>query len=245
MRKPMIAGNWKMNKTVKETKDFITKLKKHALPKNKDILICPPFTALSKASGLIKGSNIQLGAQNMHYEVAGAFTGEISPLMLKELGCKYVILGHSERRHIFNEDDSLINRKIKAALNLKLKPILCIGETLDQRKKNKTEEIVKSQLLNSLKDIKDISNIILAYEPVWAIGTGINAAPEQAEEIHKMIRTLIKKTYSPKAANDIRILYGGSVKPENIKELMKEQDIDGALVGGASLDTDKFFKLIN
>lgn len=234
-----------MNKTVSETVDFIAKLKKKDFSDNRDVLICPPFTALSDASKLVKGSKVLLGAQNMHFEESGAFTGDISPLMLKEVGCKYVIIGHSERRHVFGEDDALINKKLKSALDNRLLPILCVGELIDERKGGKTEDIVKGQLINGLDGIKDIGKIVVAYEPVWAIGTGETATPNQAEEVHVLIRSLIKEKYGDKAAVNLRILYGGSVKPENVKELMSKEDIDGVLVGGASLDVEKFFKLIN
>ncbi len=240
----MIAGNWKMCKTISETADFVNELKKLDMPTDKDVLICPSFIALNAAAELAKGSKINIGVQNMHFEESGAFTGEISPLMLKGI-CKYVILGHSERRHVFGEDDSLINKKVKSALGHGLLPILCIGEKIEQRKAGNTESVVKEQLLNGLDGIKDISKVIIAYEPVWAIGTGETATPQQAEEVHTYIRFLIKDKYSDKAASNIRILYGGSVKPENVKELMAEDDIDGALVGGASLDVKKFYKLIN
>jgi triosephosphate isomerase len=243
MRKPLIAANWKMNKTVDESVSLINRLKSSLKKiKNRDIVICPAFTSLQESSRLLKGSNIDLGAQNMHYEDEGAFTGEISPSMLKNLDCEYVILGHSERRQLFNEDDALINNKIKSALKHNLRPILCIGETLSQRKNNKTFNIIKDQLENCLKNISnnDILKITIAYEPIWAIGTGMNATPKQAEEIHVFIRNLLPKNIAQK----IRILYGGSVKPDNAKDLMKEKDIDGALVGGASLKAEDFTKIV-
>ena len=182
----------------------------------------------------------------MHFADEGAFTGEISPLMLKELNCEYVILGHSERRQHFKEDDDLINKKVIAALKNNLKPILCIGETLKQRKNNQTFNIIKNQLINSLKNISknNILKVVIAYEPVWAIGTGVNATPKQAEEVHVFIRSLLSEKYDKKTAEETRVLYGGSVKPENIKDLMKEENIDGALVGGASLSAESFAKIV-
>ena len=247
MRKPLIAANWKMNKTVSESASLIKKLKKSLKNvKNREIVVCPPFASLSAVSKLLKNSEIGLGAQNMHFADEGAFTGEISPLMLKELNCEYVILGHSERRQHFKEDDDLINKKVIAALKNNLKPILCIGETLKQRKNNQTFNIIKNQLINSLKNISEnnILKVVIAYEPVWAIGTGVNATPKQAEEVHVFIRSLLSEKYDKKTAEETRVLYGGSVKPENIKDLMKEENIDGALVGGASLSAESFAKIV-
>jgi len=246
MRTPLIAANWKMNNTASESVSLIKKLRLSLKKiKNRDIVICPPFTSLNPVYEEIKGSNMKLGAQNMHYGEKGAFTGEISPLMLKDLGCEYVILGHSERRQYFNENDDLINKKVKSALQHNLKPILCLGETLEERNQNKTKSKVKAQLENCLKDIQksDILKITIAYEPIWAIGTGVNAAPEQAEDVHAFIRELLSKKYGKDTAEKIRILYGGSVKPDNIKSLMEEKDIDGALVGGASLNAESFTKI--
>ena len=241
-RKPFIAGNWKMHKTIAETADFINALKTKEWNGDRDVLICPSFIALSESAKLVEGSKISLGSQNMHFEEQGAFTGEISPLMLKGI-CEYVILGHSERRHVFGEDDSLINSKVKSALEHGFKPILCVGEKIEQRKEGKMEEVIRNQLLKGLEGVDNLSNVIIAYEPVWAIGTGETATPEQAEEVHVLIRSLIDKKYGD--ATDLRILYGGSVKPENVNELMSKEDIDGVLVGGASLDVEKFLKLIN
>ena len=246
--KALIAANWKMNKDIKEAVSFVKDFKKLVKnAKNIDIAICPPFTLLFELNELLKNSGIKLGAQNMHFEEKGAYTGEISPLMLKDAGCEYVILGHSERRQHFNETDDLINKKVKAALKNKLKPILCIGETLQQRNNNKTTEIIENQLMNCLNGINEneIKNIVIAYEPVWAIGTGKNAAPEQAEEVHKFIRSLLSKKYNKKISDNVRVIYGGSVKPENIKDLMKMRNINGALVGGASLDPKSFAEICN
>jgi triosephosphate isomerase len=244
-RQPIIAANWKMNKTIGEAASLVKELKKLVDDvKDKEIVICPPFTALSAVSMELKTSDIELGAQNMFYENQGAFTGEVSPLMLKEVDCKYVILGHSERRQYFNETNEIVNKKIKLALDTGLNPILCIGETLKQREKNVTKNVIGDQIRNSLKGIKEMKNIVLAYEPVWAIGTGKTATPEQAEEVHAFIRELLTKTYSKKTADSTRILYGGSVNPENIAELMAKENIDGALVGGASLDALKFSRIV-
>ncbi len=245
MRKPLIAANWKMHNTVSQSVSLVKKLKK--LLRAREVVICPSFTSLGAVSAEIKESNIKLGAQNMHYEDEGAFTGEISPVMLRDLGCSFVILGHSERRQYFNENNSLINKKIKAALKHNLKPILCVGETLTERKQNKTKNKVKNQLENCLKNISknDILKITIAYEPIWAIGTSVNATPKQAEEVHVFIRDLLSRNYGKAISEKIRILYGGSVKPDNIKSLMKEKNIDGALVGGASLNATNFADIVN
>ncbi|HJO01682.1 MAG TPA: triose-phosphate isomerase [Candidatus Woesearchaeota archaeon] len=241
--KSLIAANWKMNKSVKEAVSFIEDFKNYV--KDVEIVICPSFTLLNKLNESIKNTNIKLGAQNMHFEEKGAFTGEISGLMLKDVGCEYVILGHSERRQYFNETDELINKKIKAALKNKLKPILCIGENLQQRNNNQTMDIIKKQIIGDLNNVseREIKNVIVAYEPIWAIGTGKNATPEQAEEVHKFIRELLSKKYNGNAAKNTRIIYGGSMKPENAKELLSMPDIDGGLVGGASLDAKSFAKI--
>ena len=232
-RKLLVAGNWKMNKTISETVDFLNGLNPTS---EKDVLICPPSTALSAAVKAAIGKNISIGAQNMHFEEKGAFTGEISPLMLKDIGVTYVILGHSERRHVFLEDDLLINKKVKSAIAHGLNPILCVGETLDEREAGKTNEVIEQQIKEGLKEV-DGSKVIIAYEPVWAIGTGKTASPEHAEEIHKFIRSLIN--------SEVRILYGGSVTPDNSKELLSKEDIDGALIGGASLSIEKFSEILD
>lgn len=246
MRRPLIAGNWKMYKTPKQAKELAQQLKTDlADVKDVDIAICPPFTALPVVAEAIKGSNIELGAQNMHYETKGAFTGEISPEFILELGCKYVILGHSERRQYFNETDELINKKLMTALKMNISPIFCIGEKLSERESGKTFDIIKSQLNNGLAGIKEgIDKIIIAYEPIWAIGTGKTATPKQAAEVHEYIRDWLKKNCSLKVAEEKRILYGGSVKPDNIDELMAEKELDGALVGGASLEAQSFIRLV-
>ena len=248
MRKTVIAGNWKMNNDLKESEKLIVDLKnllQNEKP-NCDVVVCPPYTSLSEASKLLKGSQIKLGAQNMHFEENGAFTGEVSALMLKSVGCEYVILGHSERRHIFGESNEMINKKIKKALSAGLKPIFCVGELLEERENGTTNDVVKKQILKGLAEISadDMKNIIVAYEPVWAIGTGKTASPAQAQEVHEFIRDLVEITYSLEIANDLVIQYGGSVKPDNAKELISQKDIDGALVGGACLKADSFVGII-
>lgn len=247
MRKTIIAGNWKMNKTIGESISLVKELKKSLKEVNdREIVVCPPFTSLAAVGAEIKTSNIELGAQNMYFKEEGAFTGEISPLMLKEIAVKYVIIGHSERRHTFNEDNNLINKKIKSALQNNLKPIFCVGEKLEEREENKTKQIVGEQINKGLKDIKkgEMKNIVIAYEPVWAIGTGKNATPQQAEEVHLFIRKLLKSIFDDKIADQTTILYGGSVKPDNIKDLIAQDNIDGVLVGGASLDAKSFAEIV-
>ncbi len=249
MRKKIIAGNWKMNKDILETQELITKISTGIKSKqiNCGVIICPPFTSLYEANCLIEGTVIKLGAQNMHQEDSGAFTGEISAQMLKSVGCEYVILGHSERRTLFGETNELINKKLLKALSAGLKPIFCIGETLEEREKGITKNVIETQLNEGLTDIdaSGISKMIIAYEPVWAIGTGKTASPEQAQEVHSFIRSFISSKYSESAAENIVIQYGGSVKPENAAELLAKPDIDGALVGGACLKADSFLNIIN
>ncbi len=247
MRKKIIAGNWKMYNDVNGTVNLISEIKKVMSDKNLNagLIVCPPFTNLETASELLKDTSIKLGAQNMYFEESGAFTGEISPLMLKSVGCEFVILGHSERRTIFGEGDQVINKKIKTAIKHALKPIFCIGETLDEREKGVTFKVIETQLKNGLEGLGEgeLANLIVAYEPVWAIGTGKVATPEQAQEVHKFIRELIAKMYSQNFASQLIIQYGGSVKPENAKELLGQADIDGALVGGACLKAESFIKI--
>jgi triosephosphate isomerase len=246
-RLPFIAGNWKMNKTVEEALDLIRQLKV-SLPniKGVEVAVAPPFTALYTISQELKGSLIRLAAQNLYYEEKGAFTGEISPLMLKEIGCQYVIIGHSERRQFFGEKDEAINRKIKAAVSHGLKPVFCMGETLKEREEEQTFSVIERQVQGGLRDIghEEMANIVIAYEPVWAIGTGKTATPEQAEEVHRFIRQTLVQLYSREIAGAVRIQYGGSVTPENIKGLMNQENIDGALVGGASLKSETFSKIV-
>jgi len=246
MRIPLIAGNWKMNKKPSEAKEFAEQLKEAlGIKVNVEILICPPFTALSQVAWMLRDSNIKLGGQNMHWETKGAFTGEISGEFLVECGCQYVILGHSERRQYFGETDEVVNKKIVTALSLNLNPIFCIGESLAEREANQTFVVIKKQLDGGLINITNISNIVIAYEPVWAIGTGKTATPEQANEVHAFIRETITQKFGKDSANDLRILYGGSVTPENIDSLMLQDGIDGVLVGGASLKLESFLRIIN
>lgn len=248
MRNKVIAGNWKMNNDLMESEKLIVELKnllQNEKP-NCDVIICPPFTSLSEASKLVKGSVIKLGAQNMYFEESGAFTGEVSASMLKSVGCEYVILGHSERRNIFGESDEVINKKIKKALAAELKPIFCVGELLEERENRTTKEVIKKQVIKGLESVSadEMQNIIIAYEPVWAIGTGKTATPAQAQEVHEFIRDLIEIEYSMEVSMNLVILYGGSVKPDNAKQLLSQIDIDGALVGGACLKADSFMGII-
>ncbi len=248
MRRPIIGGNWKMNmglpfEAVNMLKKLIPLVKNI---NNVDIVITPPYTALIPVIELTKNTNIMIGAQNMYFEEKGAFTGEISPIFLKELGCSYVILGHSERRDILKETDEIVNRKLKKALNFNLNPIVCIGEHLNERETNKTKEFIERQFRISFKDLSDeeLRKTIIAYEPIWAIGTGKTATPEQAEEIHIFIRELITNSYSSKTAGAVRIQYGGSIKPSNARDIFKKKNIDGGLVGGASLQAESFSVII-
>lgn len=249
MRRKVIAGNWKMNNDLQQSVNLIEELKSKLANKtvNCDVVICPPFTSLYEAKKIIDGSIIKLGAQNMFYEDSGAFTGEISAPMLKSVGCEYVILGHSERRTIFGEKDEMINKKVRKAISQNLKPILCVGETLEEREKDVTEKVVKRQIEKGLNYVTpdEVLSVIIAYEPVWAIGTGKTATPEQAQEVHAFIRKLLASMYSKDFAELIPIQYGGSVKPDNAKELLSQKDIDGALVGGACLKADSFIGIID
>jgi len=247
MRRPLIAGNWKMYKTPSEAVSLALELKQNiGTIQQLDMLVCPPSINIVAVRNALQDSLIKVGGQNLYWEQEGAFTGEISPQMLKEAGCEYVIVGHSERRHKFGETNEEVNQKTRAALNAGLKPIVCIGETLEQREQNQTEAVLDDQLKNSLAGIKAdlFQNIVIAYEPVWAIGTGRTATPEQAGEAHEFIRNLLDGTYSVELAENQIILYGGSVKPDNIKQLMTVADIDGVLVGGASLKSDLFSKIV-
>ncbi len=247
MRKPIIAGNWKMYKTPKESLEFVRQLRdKLKDMKDREIVVCP--TALSAAAVVetLRFSNIQVGCQDAHWENEGAYTGNISPAMFKESGVHYVILGHSERRQFDNDTDARINAKLKNVLRNSLKAIVCVGETLSEREAGKTENVVETQVNGCFEGIGlgDLAEIVVAYEPVWAIGTGKTATPEQANEVHAFIRGLIAKRFNDDAAANLRIQYGGSVKPENIKQLMAQADIDGALVGGASLKIDSFTAIV-
>ncbi len=247
MRRVIIAGNWKMNKTISEAIELVNGLKRELSGiDNIDIVVIPPYTALSEISDMLVDSNIELGAQDVYWEDKGAFTGKISPVMLKDTNAKYVVIGHSERRTYFGETNETVNKKLKAALKAGLLPIMCIGERLKEREAGKTFEVIKNHIEGGLKGISkgDILKIVIAYEPVWAIGTGKTATPEQAEEAHRYIREFMGKMYDDSVAQNLRIQYGGSVKPENIKELIKQEDIDGALVGGASLEIEQFVPIV-
>jgi triosephosphate isomerase len=242
-----MAGNWKMNKTVGEALDLVRELKASLSGvKGVEVALAPPFTALYAVHQELEGSPILLAAQNLYWEEKGAFTGEVSPLMLKEVGCHYVIIGHSERRQFFGETDETVNRRIKAALAQSLKVIFCIGETLREREEGKTFSVIERQVDGGLGGLgeREMKNLVIAYEPVWAIGTGKTATPEQAEEVHRFIRGRLEKLYSRAVSEEIRIQYGGSVTPENIQGLMKQPNIDGALVGGASLKAESFSKIV-
>ncbi|MFC1514278.1 triose-phosphate isomerase [Candidatus Omnitrophota bacterium] len=248
MRMVFIAGNWKMYKVKEEARALCEGLKGTVgEPSDKVcVAVCPPYTALQEAASALAGSAIKLGAQNLHWEKEGAFTGELSGAMLKDAGCSFVIIGHSERRKYFGETNASVNKKVRAALSAGLTPIVCVGETLEERNANRALAVVEDHITGALQGIEssDILKIVIAYEPVWAIGTGVNATPEQAEEVHKFIRGLIAKLYSQEASENILILYGGSVKPDNIEVLIKEKDIDGALVGGAALKVDSFTQIV-
>lgn len=246
MRTPIIAGNWKMNNTISEALKLVEDIKAVELNKEVEAVVCVPYTALTDVKRAIEGTNIKLGAQNMHWEESGAFTGEISPLMLKEIGIDYCIIGHSERRQYFNETDETVNKKLSSALAHEIYPIVCVGETLEEREAGKAEEIVKAQIIKGFEGIdkESLKDIVIAYEPIWAIGTGKTASSDDANAMCAFIRSTIGELYGEEK-EAIRIQYGGSVKPGNIKELMEKSDIDGALVGGASLKADDFIKLIN
>ena len=248
MRKIIIAGNWKMNKTIQESIELANLIKRSLYDMTEiEVVLCPPYTSLSDVNEIIAGSPMKLGAQDVYWEKEGAFTGEISCAMLKSVGCEYTIVGHSERRQFFHETNETVNRKARAALAAGLKPIVCVGEKLEERKAGKTFDVVKDHVENSLAGITrdDMLKTVIAYEPVWAIGTGVNATAAQAEEVHAYIRELLKKRYDEGLAKSVRIQYGGSVKPDNIKELIGEEDVDGALVGGASLKADGFVDIVN
>jgi triosephosphate isomerase len=247
MRKKIIAGNWKMFKTSFEAIELVTELKRNLSEVTEvDIVVCPPFTALSEVHDVLTESNIGLGAQNLYWEDSGAFTGEVSAAMIKSTGAEYVIIGHSERRQYFHETDESVNKKIRAALKHQLIPIVCVGEVLSEREAGKTFAVIKTQCEGSLAGLsaKEMEGIIMAYEPVWAIGTGKTATPAQAQEVHKFIRELLTRKFDSDVAGKVRIQYGGSVKPENTAELMGQSDIDGALVGGASLKSDSFTQIV-
>jgi triosephosphate isomerase len=247
-RRPIIAGNWKMNKTTVEARDLAARL----VPLvsgvlDRDIVLAPPFTSLLAVADTIKGTNLALSAQNLFWEDKGAFTGEISAEMLLDLGCKYVIIGHSERRQFFGETDETVNRKVRQALNKGLHPIVCVGELLSEQEAGKANDVIDRQVTGALKGVTaaEMQKLVIAYEPVWAIGTGKTATPDQANEIHAFIRNKVKSMYNADVAGDLRIQYGGSVTPDNVSQLMAKPDIDGALVGGASLKPESFAALVN
>ena len=247
MRKPIIAGNWKLNKTPHEAIILANELKRDIVDiEGVDIVLCPPFTALADVADALTDTNIALGAQNIFWEDAGAFTGEISGPMLKDLGVAYVIVGHSERRQYFYETNETVNKRLRAVLKNGMTPIVCVGENLVQRESNKTFDIIKDHCEGSLKGLtaEDMKNVVLAYEPVWAIGTGKTATPQQAQEVHAFIRKLLEKMYNSEIASSVRIQYGGSVTPDNVVSLMSQPDIDGALVGGASLKAPSFAAIV-
>ncbi len=246
MRKPIIAGNWKMNKTIAEAIQFVNEVKNNVNNENVEAVICAPFTILKDLKEATKGTNIKIAAQNMHYAENGAFTGEINAEMLKEIGMDYVVIGHSERREYFNETDETCNKKVLKALEVGIDPILCCGETLEERESGETKNVCKVQVERALENVskEDISKVVIAYEPVWAIGTGKTATSEDANDVIKYIREVVANLYG-ELANEVRIQYGGSVKPANVAEIMAQSDIDGALVGGASLAASDYTQLVN
>ena len=247
MRRPLIAGNWKMNLSRDESVALASGIAAGEIGAGVDVLVCPTYVYLDAVAQAAKGSDqVQVGAQDIYFEEKGAFTGEISTAMVKDIGCSHVILGHSERRNVIGESDELINKKIQAVLAAGLTPVLCVGELLEQREAGKTMEVVKSQIEGSLAGLSadQVNKTVIAYEPVWAIGTGKTASPEQAQEVHADLRKLLAERYTEATANEVRILYGGSVKPDNAADLLSQEDIDGALVGGASLKSDSFLQII-
>lgn len=247
MRVPLMAGNWKMYKSMSQAVELVQALKESlADVTNREVLVCPPFTALYPVAQALRGSDIELGGQNLYPQEEGAYTGEISPTMLLDVGCRYVILGHSERRQHFEESDEFINRKVRLALEHGLRPILCVGETLEQREAGQEVAVVTKQVRECLAGVagEEMQEVVIAYEPVWAIGTGRTATPAQAQAMHKVIRDILKGLYGQGIAEATRIIYGGSVKPDNVDDLMREPDIDGALVGGASLKAESFARIV-
>jgi triosephosphate isomerase (TIM) len=252
MRKKLLAGNWKMNLAANDARALIAAIRANldrdaaVLARDRDVMVAPAFLAIPAASQALAGSSIALGAQNMHFEEKGAFTGEVSAPMLRQFGVRYVILGHSERRHIFGERDDLINRKVKAAIAHRFVPILCVGETQQERDSGRTLEVILGQLERGLEGVEEqrVADVVIAYEPVWAIGTGRTATPQQAQIAHGAIRGALTERYNRDIAHGMRILYGGSVTPENVDWLVSEPDIDGALVGGASLKADSFVRIV-
>ena len=246
MRKPIVAANWKMNKTVSQTKEFISDFVKKDLPDNIEVLVCPPYLGLQDALALAKGSKVKIGAQNMHFEDSGAYTGEVSPIMLGDLGVNYVIIGHSERRQYFAETDEIVNKKVRAAIKYNLKPIVCVGENLEEYESGQTQAVIARQIEEGLAWLSadQVADLVIAYEPVWAIGTGKSSSPDAANQVIADIRKQIKSIYDTETAQAVRIQYGGSVNSSNIQEYMGQSDIDGVLVGGASLEVDSFYDLV-
>jgi len=246
MRTPLVVGNWKMNGTLAEARALAQAVRDGLKrPRGVEVAVCPPFTALAAVAEVLAGSAVALGAQNCHWEDSGAFTGEVSPAMLAEVGCRFVLVGHSERRHIFREADDEVNRKVVAVLRHGLAPVLCVGETGEERRQGLTFTVVEGQLRAGLAGLgpDDIRRCLVAYEPVWAIGTGVNATPAQAAEVHGYLRGLVSELASKEAALGVRILYGGSVKPDNAASVVQEPDIDGVLVGGSSLQAQNFIAI--
>ena len=249
MRKPFVAGNWKMNTNSQTSVDLVERIASgsvEAASQNVTVAVCPPFVYLQSVAKALSSSNIAIGAQDMYFEPEGAFTGEISASMLKDVGCSYCLCGHSERRHVIGESDELINKKVTAAIGGGLLPILCVGELLEEREASQTNDVVTRHVKKGLAGLsaEKLQAVTIAYEPVWAIGTGLTATPDQAQQVHDFIRKLLGQMYDEKIAEEIRILYGGSVKPNNAAELMGQNDIDGVLVGGASLKADDFLAII-
>ena len=247
MRRPLIAGNWKMNLDHAGAVSLAKEIAAVEAGSDVDVLVCPSHVHLDAVGSAVSGSKVSVGGQDVYFESAGAFTGEISTSMLADVGCEFVILGHSERRHVMGECDELINKKVLAVLESGLTPVLCVGELLEERESGKTHDVVKSQFEGSLKGLTEeqVCKTVIAYEPVWAIGTGKTASPEQAQEVHADLRKMIAEHYNSETSDVVRILYGGSVKPDNAGDLMSQTDIDGALVGGASLKAESFAAIIN
>ena len=246
MRKPIIAGNWKMHKTIAEALEFVNEVKDRVNNDKVEAVICAPFLQLKDLKEATKGTKIKVGAQNMHFETSGAFTGEVSAEMLQEIGMDYVIIGHSERRQYFNETDETVNKKVLKALEVGIDPILCVGETLEEREAGNTKDVCKVQVEKALENVskEDLAKVVIAYEPLWAIGTGKTATSEDANDVIAYIREVVANLYG-ELANEVRIQYGGSVKPSNVAEIMNQSDIDGALVGGASLEANDYVELVN
>jgi triosephosphate isomerase (TIM) len=248
MRRYVFAGNWKMNKTVAEAVSLARALREglERTPTRHEVVVMPPFTALAPVAEALRGSSIAVGGQNMHWEREGAFTGEISPVMLRDVGCTYVVLGHSERRHVFEETDERLGKKCRAAFDNGLTPMFCVGETLAERESNRTLEVVERQMERALRSVTpdEVARMVISYEPVWAIGTGRVATPDQAEEVQAFLRKRVATTHGEEPARVVRILYGGSVTPDNTPGIMAQADVDGVLVGGASLKPDSFLKIV-